>query len=98
MISSYNLLCHLWFVVPFFQSDHLFDSDVIANETERTVKKLVHKFFITVSSVYEVIIRNGIKWPDSQSVAYHKPTPMILAPELSGGLLSALSHLGENLV
>lgn len=32
----------------FFRVSHLFDSDRVANETEVTVKKVVHKFFILI--------------------------------------------------
>lgn len=37
-------LSHPWFAAPFFWGDHLFDGDMRANETEVTIKKLVHKF------------------------------------------------------
>lgn len=41
-------LSHLWFAVPFFQSDRVFDGDIMANGTEMTVTKLVHTFFILI--------------------------------------------------
>ena len=55
-------LSHLWFAVPFFQSDRVFDGDIMANGTEMTVTKLVHTFFILIWGVCEVIVRSGIKW------------------------------------
>lgn len=84
-------------VIPSFLShsfsDHLFDSDMIVNKIEVTVKKYVHKFFIYFWGEYETIVRNSSKYQPvcclSITKAYDSCSRTISI------LLSMLNHFGK---